>query len=117
MTRFDRPQRPYYCGVDRPAITMHLGVVDDEGLTGGHVELHCNPRRFLHTVAEAARSRRPYSRTMFGGSPGLYFQWGRQPTCRRRPCPSEYQNRLFVALLPVSCRVQNILHIIILRST
>ena len=41
--RFYQQQHPYYCGIDLHARTMHVCVVDDNGLTREHVNLPCDP--------------------------------------------------------------------------
>ena len=48
--RFYQQQHPYYCGIDLHARTMHVCVVDDNGLTREHVNLPCDPGRFLKVI-------------------------------------------------------------------
>ncbi len=48
--RFYQHPHPYYCGVDLHARTMHVCAVDDGGLTREHVNLPCDPGRFLKVV-------------------------------------------------------------------
>ena len=43
-------QHPFYCGVDLHARTMHVCVVDADGQTREHVNLPCNPGRFLKLI-------------------------------------------------------------------
>ena len=48
--RFYQQQHPYYCGVDLHARTMHVCIVDADGRTREHVNLPCDPGRFLKLV-------------------------------------------------------------------
>lgn len=48
--RFYQQQHPYYCGVDLHARTMHVCVVAADGLTREHVNLPCDPGRFLKLI-------------------------------------------------------------------
>lgn len=50
MMRFYQQQHPYYCGVDLHARTMHVCVVDHDGKTREHVNLPCDPGRFLKLI-------------------------------------------------------------------
>jgi transposase len=50
MMRFYQQQHSYYCGVDLHARTMHVCVVDATGLTREHVNLPCDPGRFLKVI-------------------------------------------------------------------
>jgi len=48
--RFYLRQQRFYCGVDLHARTMHVCVVDAEGQTREHVNLPCDPGRFLKLI-------------------------------------------------------------------
>ncbi len=48
--RFYQQTHSFYCGVDLHARTMHVCVVDSEGRTQEHVNLPCDPGRFLKLV-------------------------------------------------------------------
>ena len=48
--RFYQQQHSYYRGIDLHARTMHVCIVDDNGLTREHVNLPCDPGRFLKVV-------------------------------------------------------------------
>lgn len=48
--RFYQRQHGFYCGVDLHARTMHVCVVDAEGQTREHVNLPCDPGRFLKLI-------------------------------------------------------------------
>lgn len=48
--RFYQQQHPYYCGIDLHARTMHVCVVDDGGVTREHLNLPCDPGRFLKVI-------------------------------------------------------------------
>ena len=54
--RFYQATHSFYCGVDLHARTMHVCVVDAEGRTQEHVNLPCDPGRFLKLV-EPCRER------------------------------------------------------------
>ena len=48
--RFYQQQHGFYCGVDLHARTMHVCVVDADGRTQEHVNLPCDPGRFLKLI-------------------------------------------------------------------
>lgn len=48
--RFYQRQHGFYCGVDLHARTMHVCVVDADGLTREHVNLPCDAGRFLKVI-------------------------------------------------------------------
>ena len=50
MMRFYQATHSFYCGVDLHARTMHVCVVDAEGQTQEHVNLQCDPGRFLKVI-------------------------------------------------------------------
>ena len=49
--RFYQATHSFYCGVDLHARTMHVCVVDVDGITREHVNLPCDPGRFLKLIA------------------------------------------------------------------
>ena len=48
--RFYQRQHGFYCGVDLHARTMHVCVVDADGVTREHVNLTCDAGRFLNVI-------------------------------------------------------------------
>ena len=48
--RFYQATHSFYCGVDLHARTMHVCVVDADGRTQEHVNLPCDPGRFLKLI-------------------------------------------------------------------
>ena len=48
--RFYQATHSFYCGIDLHARTMHVCVVDAGGRTQEHVNLPCDPGRFLKLV-------------------------------------------------------------------
>jgi transposase len=48
--RFYQATHSFYCGVDLHARTMHVCVVDADGRTHEHVNLPCDPGRFLKLI-------------------------------------------------------------------
>jgi len=48
--RFYQATHSFYCGVDLHARTMHVCVVDAQGRTQEHVNLPCEPGRFLKVI-------------------------------------------------------------------
>ena len=49
--RFYQATHSFYCGVDLHARTMHVCMVDADGRTQEHVNLPCDPGRFLKLIA------------------------------------------------------------------
>ena len=50
-------QHGFYCGVDLHTRTMHVCVVDADGVTQEHVNLPCDARRFLKLIAPYREQR------------------------------------------------------------
>ena len=48
--RFYQATHSFYCGVDLHARTMHVCIVDADGVTREHVNLPCDPGRFLKLI-------------------------------------------------------------------
>ena len=76
--RFYQQQHPYYCGIDLHARTMYVCVVDDNGLTREHVNLPCDPGRFLKVIE-------PY-RERLAGWPRLLCNLGLAEANSRTSC-------------------------------
>ena len=50
MMRFYQQQHGFYCGVDLHARTMYVCIIDNDGRTREHINLPCDPGRFLKLI-------------------------------------------------------------------
>ncbi len=73
--RFYQQTHSFYCGVDLHARTMHVCVVDAEGRTREHVNLPCDPGRFLKLIA-------PYREGLVVSCECLFAWYGLADLCR-----------------------------------
>ena len=75
--RFYQQLHPYYCGIDLHARIMHVCVVDDDGRTREHVNLPCDPGRFLKVIE-------PYRKRLVVSCECLFAWYWLADLCRQQ---------------------------------